>query len=85
MKVIGIDIGTTSICGVLLDAENGKVLRSKTVNSEAFIDTPNEWEKIQDVAKIIAIASEVLDSFLESSLSLLSIFKKSVFPPVLIW
>ena len=65
MKVIGIDIGTTSICGVLLDAENGKVLKSKTVNSEAFIDTPNEWEKIQDVAKVIAIASEILNFFLE--------------------
>ena len=48
MKVIGIDIGTTSICGVVLDAENGKVLKSKNVNSEAFIDTHNEWEKIQD-------------------------------------
>ena len=67
MKVIGIDIGTTSICSVVLDAENGKVLKSKTVNSDAFIDTPNEWEKIQDVAKIVAIASEILDSFLEES------------------
>lgn len=67
MKVIGIDIGTTSICGVVLDAENGKVYKSKTVNSEAFIDTPFEWEKIQDVEKIVAIASKILDSFLEDS------------------
>ncbi|MBO5294159.1 MAG: hypothetical protein J6B71_02800 [Clostridia bacterium] len=67
MKVIGIDIGTTSICGVVLDAENGKVLKSKNVNSEAFIDTHNEWEKIQDVAKIVAIASEILDSLLKGS------------------
>ena len=65
MKVIGIDIGTTSICGVVLDAENGNVLKSKTVNSDAFINTPSYWEKIQDAAKIIAIASGILDSFLE--------------------
>ena len=65
MKAIGIDIGTTSICGVVLDAENGNVLTSRTVNSDAFISTPNDWEKIQDVTKIVAIASGILDSFLE--------------------
>ena len=67
MKVIGIDVGTTGICGVLLDAETGKVLNSKTVNSEAFIKTPNEWEKIQDVEKIVSISTKILDSFLEES------------------
>ena len=65
MKAIGIDIGTTSICGVVLDAENGNVLTSRTVNSDAFISTPNDWENIQDVTKIVAIASGILDSFLE--------------------
>ncbi len=63
MKVIGIDIGTTSICGVVLDAESGKVFKSKTVNSQAFIDTPHEWEKIQDVNKIVTITSQILSSF----------------------
>ena len=65
MKVIGIDIGTTSICGVVLDSEDGSVECSKTVNSDAFITTPNEWEKIQDVKKIISIATEILDGFIE--------------------
>ena len=65
MKVIGIDIGTTSICGVVLDAESGNVLKAKTVNSDAFINTPNEWEKIQDAEKIIGIAIEILDSLLK--------------------
>lgn len=63
MKVIGIDVGTTGICGVLLDGENGKVIGSKTVNSEAFIKTSNEWEKIQDVDKIISISLDILNSF----------------------
>ena len=65
MKVIGIDVGTTGICGVLLDGENGKVIGSKTVNSEAFIKTSNEWEKIQDVDKIISISLDILNSFLD--------------------
>ena len=65
MKVIGIDIGTTSICGVVLDRTDGRVECSKTVNSESFISTPNEWEKIQDVKKIISIATDILDGFIE--------------------
>ena len=65
MKVIGIDIGTTSISGVVLDAESGNIVKTKNLNSEAFIDTLNDWEKIQSVGKIISIASEILDSFLD--------------------
>jgi len=65
MKAIGIDLGTTSICGVLLDTQNGNVLSTKTISSDAFIVTENEWEKIQDVRKIIGIATDILDGFLK--------------------
>ncbi len=67
MKVIGMDVGTTGICGVVLDAESGRVLQSKTVNSEAFIATPNEWERIQDVTTILSIATRILDTLLEGA------------------
>ena len=62
MKAIGIDIGTTSICGVLVDCNDGKILKSVNKNSEAFISTGNEWEKIQDTDKIINMAVEIADS-----------------------
>ena len=39
MKSIGIDIGTTSICGVMIDEASGKVIKTKNVSSEAFITT----------------------------------------------
>lgn len=64
MKAIGIDIGTTSVCGVLINAANGCVEKSVTKNSEAFISTENEWEKIQSVDKIMATALEILDSLI---------------------
>lgn len=64
MHAIGIDIGTTSICGVLLDVSDGKILKQQTIASEAFITTENSWEKIQDVNKIISIAREILDELL---------------------
>ena len=65
MYAIGIDIGTTSICGVVLDTDTGKVVKSRTEMSNAFIETENAWEKIQDTEKIIAIAIEILESFSE--------------------
>jgi len=46
MKAIGIDIGTTSICGILLDCKSGEILKSITKNSEAFIQTENEYGNI---------------------------------------
>jgi len=64
MEIIGIDLGTTSICGVVIDTESGKVIKSRTENSDAFIKTENEWEKIQSAEKIIALATEILDSFI---------------------
>ena len=45
MKAIGIDIGTTSVCGILIDAATGCVEKSVTKNSNAFIPGCAEWEK----------------------------------------
>lgn len=64
MQLIGIDIGTTSICGVVIDSETGAVLKSKTVNSDAFIKTDKSFEKIQSPEIIISKATEILDSFI---------------------
>lgn len=64
MKAIGIDIGTTSICGIVLNTADGSVAASRTENSEAFIQTENPWERIQDVEKIITIATDILNGFL---------------------
>ncbi len=61
MKAIGIDIGTTSICGVLVDCSNGTIIKSVNKDSNAFIATDNEWEKIQDTNKIINMALEIAD------------------------
>ena len=64
MYAIGIDIGTTSICGVLIDVLDGKIIKQKTVVSNAFITTENPWEKIQDVSKIISLVKKILDELL---------------------
>jgi len=69
MKAIGIDIGTTSVCGVVIDIKSGCVLKSCTKNSDAFLTGRAEWEKIQSVDKIMAVATEILESFIDSDIS----------------
>lgn len=61
MKAIGIDIGTTSVCGILIDAATGCVENSVTKNSNAFIEGCAEWEKIQSVDRIMGVATDILE------------------------
>lgn len=65
MKAIGIDLGTTSICGVLLDIDTAKVLSKYTLQSEAFLKSAYTWEKIQDPEKIIDLAEVILEKLLK--------------------
>ena len=64
MKLLGIDIGTTSICGVLTDSSDGKVLRTRTEDSHAFLSSAFPWEKIQDVEKMLRIARSICDDLI---------------------
>lgn len=61
MRTIGIDIGTTSICGIAIDTLTGAVIESETIASNAFIKTESPWEKVQDAEKIIDIAMRIAD------------------------
>ena len=61
-KAIGIDIGTTSVCGILIDAATGCVENSVTKNSNAFIEGCAGWEKIQSVDRIMGVATDIYDN-----------------------
>ena len=68
MKTAGIDIGTTTISGVVLEREeNGqaKILEAKTVENGCFVETGNDWERIQYAKEIVERAVNLLDYFLE--------------------
>jgi len=73
MKAIGIDIGTTSVCGVIIDAKTGKIINSCTKNSDAFVSSGNAWEKIQSVEKIMSVATEILDGLIEEDVSVIGV------------
>ncbi len=61
MKVIGIDIGTTSICGVVADADSGQILKSVTLPNNSFITTDKDYERIQDAEIIMESVYKLLD------------------------
>ncbi|MCD8369006.1 MAG: hypothetical protein LUC94_01505 [Clostridiales bacterium] len=65
MKAIGIDIGTTTISGVVLDVDGGNVLEARTMENGSFIKTEQEWERIQDVDVILRKAVELTDALLD--------------------
>lgn len=63
MQIIGIDIGTTTISGAVLEYENEKtvkLLEAKTIENGGFMPTANEWEKIQDAGAIYQLKAEKL-------------------------
>ncbi|MCX6992666.1 MAG: FGGY family carbohydrate kinase [Kiritimatiellaeota bacterium] len=62
MNFIGIDIGTSSICGVVLDARRGKLLASLTLPNNAWLPARHPWERMQNPAGIVATALKIVDS-----------------------
>lgn len=60
MKIIGIDIGTTSICGVVVETEKGEILKSLTKPNNSFIRSEKSYEKIQDTDIIMQSVYDIL-------------------------
>lgn len=60
MNVIGLDIGTTTICAVVADSENGNVVKSVTYENDARLDGKFDYEKIQNPTRIIEKCTEIL-------------------------
>lgn len=62
MYFIGIDIGTSSICGVIYNLAN-KDFEAITKKNNASLDSPHVWEKIQDVSIIYGTVLDIIGEF----------------------
>ena len=60
MKIMGIDIGTTTVSIVLTDTETGKQLARETVEHNSFLQSSRPEQKIQDPWQIYEIVRELL-------------------------
>ena len=63
MYQLGIDIGTTTICGVVV--KDGNVLFSITRKNDSSIPNRAVWEKLQDPNRILEIVEEILSELLQ--------------------
>lgn len=66
MKVMGIDIGTTSISIVLLDSETGELAARETVNHKSFLAGETPEDKIQDPERIWRFTKEKVDELIHT-------------------
>ena len=65
MYGIGLDIGTTSVGGILVDLDCGRVVSSLTRANGGFVKTENEAFKEQDAISLMQMLKEILDTLLE--------------------
>ncbi|HZK39698.1 MAG TPA: FGGY family carbohydrate kinase [Clostridia bacterium] len=61
MKVIGLDIGTTTICAVVADCENGKIIQAVTYENDTKLDGEFDYERIQNPTDILEKCTEIVD------------------------
>ena len=73
MYSIGLDIGTTSVCGILINLVSGRVELSRTLPNDSFIKTENPAEKLQNPIRLMEILSSVLDELLSQNKPIASI------------
>lgn len=57
------NIGTTTVCGVVIDRENGKLLEAMTLPNDSPIESVYEWEKQQDVKRIYELCIHIVNMF----------------------
>ena len=53
MKIIGLDIGTTSISSVVIDSESGQQIETKTIPNNTNLSQLETWSRQQDADAIL--------------------------------
>lgn len=66
LKLMGIDIGTTTISMILMDEESKEITAYETVSHDSFLAGELPEEKIQDPERIWRITKEKMDSIIRA-------------------
>lgn len=64
MKAIGLDIGTTTICGIVIDIETGVPQSVKTLPNDAALAPSASWERIQDPVRILSLCTGMIEAWI---------------------
>lgn len=62
MKLVGIDIGTTSVCLVVMDARTGGICASASQANTASVPGREPWESVQDPDRIVEVVTGLLEA-----------------------
>ncbi|MBQ8802342.1 MAG: hypothetical protein IJZ53_01735 [Tyzzerella sp.] len=73
MQIIGLDIGTTSVCGICCDTHTGEIIETITLSNKAGITGTYAWEKLQDARVLVDTVKEITCMLLEKSQNVCSI------------
>ena len=65
MISLGIDIGTTAICGIATDIESGNTLKTISASSGSFLESKNAYERCQDADHLLTVAKSILDGLID--------------------
>jgi sedoheptulokinase len=60
MRVIGLDIGTTTICAVVVDGDSGEMIDTITENNDTFLPAQYDWEKLQEPDEIFRRVNKIV-------------------------
>lgn len=64
MKAAGIDIGTTTVCGIVVDMHTGEVADVCTLANDAAMEG-KDFERLQDAERIWELTREIYRGFLQ--------------------
>ncbi|HOU10119.1 MAG TPA: FGGY family carbohydrate kinase [Clostridiales bacterium] len=64
MRIIGLDVGTTTVCAAVIDAGSGEMLRSVTRPNAAALTSVYPFERIQDPAVILGLCEKMAGSLI---------------------
>ncbi|MEG2187640.1 MAG: FGGY family carbohydrate kinase [Oscillospiraceae bacterium] len=64
MKSVGLDIGTSSICAVLIDADTGELCKKLCRENKSSIQSESPWEKLQNPKEILELCKRLLEELL---------------------
>ncbi len=66
MHAIGLDIGTTSLCAVVLDVATGRVVETVTQENDSALPAAHAWERMQDPARILSAAEALVERLIRT-------------------
>lgn len=65
MRILGIDIGTTTISVIMIDGDSGDAIGTRTIAHHGFLEGHKECAKIQDPQKLLEITQTAVKELSE--------------------